>query len=175
MKDKGLNRRQFLHSSGLAVAGAAAAGAVTMIVDADGAWALSLDALDRHTGETLVGVCRQMYPHDAIGDVYYARVVEALDKKAAGDPAVGKLLENGVGELDGMFNIRWLDLSDGLQLEALKRIESGGFFQTVRGTTVGTLYNDPLLWRHFGYEGSSWEYGGYIERGFNDLGWLPDV
>lgn len=175
MKNKGLNRRQFLHTSGLAVAGAAAASTVTMIVDANGAWALSLGALDRHTGETLVKVCRQIYPHDSVGDIYYARVVEGLDQKAAGDASVAKLLTDGVGELDGTFNIRWLDLSDGLQLEALKRIEDGAFFQTVRGTTVGTLYNDPLLWRHFGYEGASWEFGGYIDRGFNDLGWLPDV
>ena len=26
----------------------------------------------------------------------------------------------------------------------------------------------------FGYEGEAFEYGGYIERGFDDLGWLPD-
>ncbi len=175
MKNKGLNRRQFLHTSGLAVAGAAAAGSVTMIVDPDGAWALSLNALDTHTGKTLVGVCRVAYPHDSIGDQYYARVVEALDGKAAGDSGTAKLLEGGVAELDATFNIDWLDLSDGLKLEAVERIADGAFFQTVRGTVVGTLYNDPLLWRHFGYEGSSWEFGGYKERGFDDLGWLPEV
>ena len=175
MSKQGMNRRQFLQSSGLAVAGAVTAGSVSMIADPKGAWALSLDALDRHTAETLVTVCRQMYPHDAVGDIYYARVVEALDQKAAADSGVAKLLEGGVAELDGVYNIAWLDLSDGHQIAALESIESGDFFQTVRGTTVGTLYNDPLLWRHFGYEGSSFEYGGYVNRGFDDLGWLPDV
>ncbi|GMQ75155.1 MAG: hypothetical protein BMS9Abin01_0400 [Gammaproteobacteria bacterium] len=175
MSKQDMNRRQFLQTSGLAVVGAAAVGPLTMIVDLRAAWALSLDALDKHTAETLVTVCRQMYPHDAIGDAYYSRVVEVLDQKAAGDAAVGKLLKEGVAELDGAYGIAWLDLSDGYQLAALEGIESGSFFQTVRSTTVGTLYNDPLVWRHLGYEGPVWDLGGYIDRGFDDLGWLPDV
>ena len=36
------------------------------------------------------------------------------------------------------------------------------------------LYNNPQVWQAFGYEGEAFEYGGYIERGFDDLGWLPD-
>jgi len=27
------------------------------------------------------------------------------------------------------------------------------------------------VWSKFGYEGSSWEQGGYINRGFNDVTW----
>ena len=38
---------------------------------------------------------------------------------------------------------------------------------------VVALYNNPLVWRHFGYEGPSAEFGGYIDRGFDDLTWLP--
>ncbi len=175
MSKKGMDRRQFLRSSGLSIAGAAAIGGVSMIVDPKGAWALTLETLDRHTAETLVAVSRQMYPHDAIGDVYYARVIEALDQKAAGDAGLAKTLKEGVAALDKVYDIRWLDLSEGYQLKALKTMESTPFFQTVRGTTVTTLYNDEQVWRFFGYEGSSYEFGGYIERGFNDLGWLPDI
>jgi len=28
------------------------------------------------------------------------------------------------------------------------------------------------VWPIFGYEGASFEYGGYIDRGFNDINWL---
>jgi hypothetical protein len=31
-----------------------------------------------------------------------------------------------------------------------------------------------MAWAHFGYEGSSFEKGGYINRGFQDLNWLPE-
>ena len=45
---------------------------------------------------------------------------------------------------------------------------------TLRSKVIVTLYNNERVWEAFGYEGSSYEYGGYIERGFSDLGWLPD-
>jgi hypothetical protein len=31
-----------------------------------------------------------------------------------------------------------------------------------------------MAFAHFGYPGPSWAKGGYINRGFNDLKWLPD-
>ena len=61
---------------------------------------------------------------------------------------------------------RALDVLEGLQDEA--------FFEKVRSTQVVALYNDQLVWRHFGYEGPSFRYGGYINRGFDDLSWLPE-
>ena len=65
----------------------------------------------------------------------------------------------------------WLRLSPGTQLEALKRMEEGKFFQTLRGHTVVALYNNKNLWPNFGYQGSSAEEGGYLFRGFQDAGW----
>ena len=44
----------------------------------------------------------------------------------------------------------------------------------VRGVAVVSLYNDPETWALLGYEGSSYEHGGYIDRGFDDLDWLPN-
>ena len=37
-----------------------------------------------------------------------------------------------------------------------------------------TLYNDKEVWDILGYEGASYDKGGYINRGFNDLDWLPE-
>ena len=50
--------------------------------------------------------------------------------------------------------------------------EETAFFQQLRGDLVVSLYNQKEVWPKFGYEGSSYEHGGYIERGFNDLDWL---
>lgn len=177
MSKSGMNRRQFLQSGAVATAGAAAAvGTGAMVVDPKGAWAMTLQALDEHTAMTLVRVAREMYPHDRLGDVYYAKVVESLDGKAAADKNVGKLLADGVAGLDkAVGEVKWLDLSDGNRLDSLKAMESTPFFQTVRGECVTGIYNNPAVWRHFGYEGASAEFGGYIDRGFNDLGWLEDA
>ena len=48
------------------------------------------------------------------------------------------------------------------------------FFQTVRATAVVALYDQAEVWELLGYEGPSFDQGGYLERGFDDLDWLPD-
>ncbi len=177
MSQSGMNRRQFLQTSAVTAAGAAAvAGTGAVLVDPKGAWAMSLQALDQHTATTLVLVARELYPHDRLGDIYYAKVVESLDGKAAANKDVGKLLADGVAELDKSEGaVKWLDLSPGYRLASLTQLEATPFFQTVRGECITAIYNNPAVWRHFGYEGSSYEFGGYIERGFDDLGWLEDA
>jgi hypothetical protein len=37
-----------------------------------------------------------------------------------------------------------------------------------------SLYDNEMAFKALGYPGSSWEHGGYIARGFQDLKWLPD-
>ena len=47
----------------------------------------------------------------------------------------------------------------------------------VRNSTFGVrfrLFNHPRLWELLDYPGSSVEYGGYVDRGFDDIDWLPD-
>ena len=48
------------------------------------------------------------------------------------------------------------------------------FFETVKAATMGGLYGNPRVAAFFGWEGSSVEHGGYINRGFDDIGWLPN-
>ena len=175
---KGINRRQFLQTSGLVIAGAAVVGGTgTMLLDPTGAWAIAITTLDEHTAMTLVQMCRYLYPYpqDVIGDAPYSKIVEEFDKKASTDSAFVQLLRDGVASLDAESHGKWLDLNDEDKLQALKSMETTPFFQTVRGTMVGTLglYNQPVVWKQFGYEGSSWQFGGYLNRGFNDISWLP--
>ena len=173
MSKSGMNRRQFLRTSGMATAGVAAATGGGILLASDGAWALELTALDAHTGQTLLAIARQCYPHDSLADQYYAGVVGALDADAAGNADLAKSLADGVAELDSAMGVKFTELSEGHQLALLKDRESSALFQSVRGKTVVALYNNPLVWRHFGFEGASFDYGGYIDRGFDDLNWLP--
>jgi hypothetical protein len=165
------SRRGFLRGTGFVAVGLATGG--TIIFAPDYAWALSTTAIDAHTAQTLLVVARQLFPHDRLGDEYYAVVVDAIDKQAAGDPAVRKLVTDGVAQLDGARGLPWLQLSNGARNAALKSIEGGDFFNTLRTATINNLYTNPLVYRYFGFEGSSVEYGGYINRGFDDIGWLP--
>jgi len=176
MRKKGINRRQFLQTSSLVLAGAAVVGSTgTMLLDPTGAWAISITTLDEHTAMTLVQMCRYLYPHDAIEANQYRKIVEEFDKKAGTDSAFAQLLRDGVASLDAASRGKWLDVSDGDKLQALKGLETTPFFQTVRGTMVGAtgFYNQPAVWKQLGYEGSSWQFGGYLNRGFDDISWLP--
>lgn len=176
MSTKGINRRRFLQTSGLVIAGAAVVGSTgAMLFDPTGAWAVATTTLDEHTALTLVTMCRYLYPHDALGEAPYSTVVEGFDKKASTDSAFAQLLRDGVASLDAGAHGKWLEAGDEDKLQILKSIETTPFFQTVRGTMVGAagLYNQPVVWKQFGYEGSSWQFGGYLNRGFNNISWLP--
>jgi hypothetical protein len=67
----------------------------------------------------------------------------------------------------------WVQLSNGARDAVLKSMEGSEFFTTIRAATINNVYTNPLVYRFFGFEGSSVEDGGYICRGFDDIGWLP--
>src|SRR5206468_3639460 len=126
------------------------------------------------TAQTLVVMARQMFPHERLGDQYYASVIDAVDKQSASDPALRKLLADGVARLDGARGLPWVQLSNGARIAVLKSMEGSEFFSTMRTATINNLYTNPLVYRFFGFEGSSVEHGGYVNRGFDDIGWLPN-
>ena len=176
MNRSGMDRRRFLETSSQAAAGVviAAAGGTTLLMASDGAWAMSLETLSAADATTLLKALRVIYPHDSLGDQYYAAVVAALDADAKGGGETAGLLKDGVAGLDQAYGIPFAELSEGNQLRVLTAIQDTPFFQTIRGKAVVALYNNPLVWQAFGYEGASFEEGGYLERGFDDLGWLPE-
>lgn len=171
-----LDRRLFLRTAATTAATVAVAGGTTVIAASNRAWAITLSAFDAATARVLLVMTRDLYPHDMLGDLYYAEVVESLDKKAKADPGLAKTIQAGVAALDRATGVPWLQLSPGGRIEVLRAIEKTPFFQAVKGETVVALYNNKLVWHHFGYQGSSAEFGGYLHRGFQDAGWTlePD-
>ncbi len=113
-----------------------------------------------------------MYPHDALPDDVYARVGEKLARAAREDSAVARMIEDGVSALNGGRPFAGLPADE--RLEMLNGIEGSDFFELVRSTAVVEVYSDQRTWRLVGYEGPSFDKGGYLNRGFNDLDWLPD-
>ncbi len=105
-------------------------------------------------------------------DEVYARVADKLVEAADGSPETARTIEEGVAALndDGVF----AELSADLQLKVLEGIEDTDFFELVRSTAVVEVYTDERTWQLVGYEGPSFDKGGYIDRGFDDLDWLPD-
>jgi hypothetical protein len=166
-----LSRREFLVDSGLAVATATAM--ASGLAGIDPAWGLATKTIDPETAWALLDMSRVLYPHAILSDAYYGKAVEALDAGAGVDPVFAAMLRDGVAKLGAPYGIPFHKLSPGNRLEAVKAAEGSEFFEAVRGTIVWTLYSNPQVWPLFGYQGSSVEYGGYLERGFDDIAWLP--
>jgi hypothetical protein len=117
-------------------------------------------ALSEETAQAIVRAARAMYPHDDLPDDVYRRVADKLAESAAEDAEAAKTIEDGAAAL-----------GDG---DDLSKIEGTPFFELVRSTAVVEVYSDQRTWELLGYEGPSFDKGGYLERGFNDLDWLPD-
>ncbi|WDS35533.1 hypothetical protein [Pseudoxanthomonas sp.] len=166
-----LTRRRFLRNSGGMLAGTLlfAAGPIALLSPTK-SWAVPMQTLDDHQARTLLRLSRHLYPHKDMEDAVYALVVKDLDAAAAKDPAVKKLLVDGVAELD---RAEWLAKSPDAQLEAVKAIAGTPFFEKVRSTAVVSLYSNDMAYAYFGYGGAEGD-AGYVFRGFNDLTWLPD-
>ena len=170
-----LNRRRFLKTgSGILMGTLAASSGLLAMVAPSQVWALSLKSLSETEASGILKVTRAIFPHDTLDDAVYALVVKDLDAAAADDAAVADLLREGLMELDKRASGDWASL-DYLQRENLViKMAGTDFFEKIRGTSVVSLYNNELAWMHFGYEGSSYEKGGYFDRGFQDLEWLPN-
>jgi hypothetical protein len=121
---------------------------------------------------TITAAARTMYPHDALPDEVYGRVGEKLAKAAREDSGAARTIEDGVAARNNGRPFAGLQADE--QFEALKEIEGSDFFELVRSTAVTQVYSDQRTWKLVGYEGASFDKGGYIDRGFNDLAWLPD-
>jgi len=140
-------------------------------------WALEVKALEPQTMATLVQLARDIYPHDRFDDALYAAAVKGHDETAAEDPKFKTFIEEGIAALDaaakqngnaGYLQTGW----ESDRVAILKSIESTEFFQSIRGGLVVSLYNQEAVWALLGYEGSSFDKGGYLQRGFDDINWL---
>jgi hypothetical protein len=127
----------------------------------------------QHATETMTAAARTMYPHDGLSDRVYGRVAAKLTEGAAGDDTAEKVLADGVAQLDG-GGTPFTALDGDARLAALRAIEGTPFFELVRSTAVVEVYSDAETWKLLGYEGPCYAQGGYVDRGFDDLDWLPE-
>ena len=174
MKAAGLSRRKFLKGAGSTL--------LAMTILPSGmvvgtSWAQMPRATSPETFASLVQMSRDCYPHDAIDDSYYATAVDILDAAARSSEEELALLEDGMGALNEAARTAHDSNYDAIEDEAqrvalLKAIETDPFFQKVRSNLVVGLYNQKELWPVFGYEGASFDQGGYLARGFDDITWL---
>ena len=171
--DLPLTRRSLLRGSGLLLGTLAAGGVLTALAPSR-AWAVELKTLSSAEGTTLMKMGRTLFPHDKLPDAVYALLAKDLDAGATADSKTTALLRDGIVSLDKAAGGNFAKATAAKQLAAVKSMEATPFFAAVRGKCVTSLYDNDMAFAALGYPGSSWEKGGYITRGFQDLKWLPE-
>ena len=171
--DLPLTRRSLLRGSGVLMGTLAVGGVLTALAPSR-AWALELKTLSTAEGTTLMKMGRVLFPHDKLPDAVYALLAKDLDGGAGKDAAKSTLVKDGCSELDKAAGGNFAKAAPAKQLQIVKAMEGKPFFNAVRGQCVTSLYDNDMAFTAFGYPGSSWEKGGYLTRGFQDLKWLPE-
>jgi hypothetical protein len=162
-------RRRFLMAA-IVGSGVAASGLSLTLLGISKAWAQSPDA--RSTQAGLARMARLLYPHE-VPDSVYSEVMSSILSAAATDPELKKFMDQAAVELDAATPGGFMAADDEAQLTALRGLEQQPYFAAIQGQVLPRLYNHPVIWQHIGYPGSSVEFGGYKDRGFNDIDWLP--
>jgi hypothetical protein len=134
--------------------------------------------VDADGRRSLVRLLRAAYPHPRFPDGPYERTADAVLSQAGGSLWHRLVLTEGLATLDaraasGGGQARFADLDDEAALALLREIEDAAFFVFVRSVAVVSLYDDAEVHELLGYGGPSFEQGGYLHRGFDDLDWLP--
>ncbi|WP_157218101.1 hypothetical protein [Flavisphingomonas formosensis] len=120
---------------------------------------------------TTAALIRTAFPHDRLDDAFYADIARRyLDELA---PAAVAQHDRGLAELDGSMIGPFAALPQPIQRSLVERIDQQPFFKALLWRCAELIYRDRKLWAIVGYEGSAFAYGGYRDRGFDDIDWLP--
>jgi hypothetical protein len=122
----------------------------------------------------LKDVARAMFPHPSFPDAPYERAVETILAAAEADVRLRAQLAQGLRDVDAVGAAPFAELDDAARLDVLRSIEGTAFFEHVRSRLVTGLYDQKPVWDLLGYEGPCQDENGYVDRGFDDLDWLPD-
>lgn len=119
--------------------------------------------------DTLRTAARDLFPHDSVPTSRYGEIAETF---LVGAVTQAERLTNALA--DAVPTRDYQTTPEPARATALRGIQASPDFQMFRMHVLMQLYSDQTLVGRFGYEGPSLEKGGYLERGFDDLRWLPE-
>lgn len=167
-----MSRRMFLMTTTMA-------GITTSTLLGGKAFAAS-DVLTKAQGASLLQMIQDIYPHPTILNLsHYQAIVATVLTNAEANEDMAKDLTEGLAQIDAqaqaLFGVPYVEIEDPDAREGLLRhFQHDGFFQGVRWTAYFGIYDNKEIWPLLGYEGSSVEHGGYIDRGFSDITFVPE-
>ena len=167
-----MSRRMFLMTTTMA--------GITTNAMLGGASFAASGVLNDVQGASLLRMIQDIYPHpDVLQLSHYEAIAATVMQNAEADADTAKGLIEGLARIDEkaheLFGVPYMEIEDPVAREGLLRhFQDEGFFQGVRWTAYFGIYDNKDIWPLLGYEGSSVEHGGYIDRGFSDITFVPE-
>lgn len=168
----GMSRRMFLLTTTMA--------GVSTSAMLGGARLAYANPLDEGQNAMLLRMVQDIYPHPGLLEVaHYEAISSSVLNGAQENSETAAALIDGLGRVDALaqklFAMDYVDIADADAREGiLRNFQHEGFFQGVRWTAYFGIYDNKDIWPLFGYQGSSVEHGGYIDRGFSDITFVPE-
>ena len=129
-------------------------------------------APDQGTRAAMVRMARLLYPHDAISDEVYAEVLDVALTAVVNDTAFAETLSAAEVALNAEQPQPFVEIGESAQIAAMQAVENQPFFAPIQEAVRTRLYNHPAVWALVGYEGPSYERGGYLNQGAGEVDWL---
>ena len=167
-----MRRRKFIiHLSRLVVAVSAARWSLSAY---SSSVAVVSEQVDQKTlRATLSELAYLLLPLQPSGADAYHAVAEKLIMQAINNPAIEKILLNGMQALNQTGENPWLAAQRSTRKKVMSELMLTPFMGLVRWVTHEVVLRNKQIWGQLGYQGSAIEHGGYLTRGFNDISWLP--
>ena len=167
MTRKKTTRRRF-------VVATVSAGLSLSLIRISSAWAQATPGQSPQLASTLGRMARLLYPHATVPDSIYAGVVDSIMTMAADDPQMGATLDLAASQLDQVRGTNFFQLDETSQLAVMTELQQQPFFEAIKFQVLARLYSNPEVWKVINYPGPSVQFGGNVDRGFNDIDWLPE-
>ncbi len=118
--------------------------------------------------ELLASVAYDLFPYAGLQADLYVQVGDHLLK------ASNPVITAGLQQLRTVVgSAPWKQVDEAKRLAVLTELQTSPFFAALRAGALEVLYRAPEMFALVGYGGSAIEQGGYINRGFADIDWLP--
>lgn len=121
-----------------------------------------------HQLDLLAGMIKELYPHEALAQEFYREIAHAIRDRAQTSPETRSALRTGMARLAALSGA-----DRRVPPAVVPELEDEAFFQFIKTAAAEEIYRHPRVWELIGYGGNALARGGYLNQGFNDIGWLP--
>lgn len=91
------------------------------------------------------------------------------------NPDLSAPIDSAIEALNAAAGSDWFSQDKSAQIEAMASVETQPWFTTLFVMSRAAFFDLPQVWTVLDFEGPSIEFGGYIDKGFDDIDWLPEV